>query len=110
MTPWIDQPEEVVELTRSLIRVDSTNGNETEVAEVLADYLSPAGVEVELVARDPSRANLVARIPGREPSAHRWPWWATSTSYQPTRATGPIRPSPPRSTTPVTSSAEVRWI
>ena len=69
MTPWIDQPEEVVELTRSLIRVDSTNGNETEVAEVLADYLSPAGVEVELVARDPSRANLVARIPGREPGA-----------------------------------------
>ncbi len=55
---------ESVALARDLIRIDSTNGNETPVAELLADRLASAGVEVELVARDPARANLIARIPG----------------------------------------------
>jgi acetylornithine deacetylase/succinyl-diaminopimelate desuccinylase-like protein len=55
---------EAVALAQELIRVDSTNGNETAVAEVLAGYLAAAGVAVELIARDPARANLVARIPG----------------------------------------------
>lgn len=69
MTDWITEPDEVVRLTQELIRVDSTNGNETAVAEVLVDYLQPFGVEVELVARDRERANLVARLPGRDPRA-----------------------------------------
>lgn len=56
--------EEAVALAVDLIRVDSTNGNETAVAEVLAAYLEGDGVEVELVARDPRRANLVARLRG----------------------------------------------
>lgn len=58
--------EEVVRLTRDLIRLDSTNapGNETPVARHLQDYLVDAGVDCELVARDPRRANLVARLPG----------------------------------------------
>lgn len=58
--------EEVVALTRDLIRLDTTNapGNETLVARHLHDFLTDAGVECELVARDPERANLVARIPG----------------------------------------------
>ena len=55
---------EAIDLTAEIIRIDSTNGNETAVAEVLAAHLRAAGVEVELVARDPARANLVARIPG----------------------------------------------
>ncbi len=55
---------EVVELARDLIRIDSTNGNETPVAERLADFLGAAGVRTELEAKDPARANLVARIPG----------------------------------------------
>ena len=55
---------EAVDLAARIIQVDSTNGNETAVAEVLAEYLADAGVEAELVARDPARANLVARIPG----------------------------------------------
>jgi acetylornithine deacetylase/succinyl-diaminopimelate desuccinylase-like protein len=55
---------ESIALARDLLRVDSTNGNETAVAEVLAEHLAAAGVEVELIARDPARANLVARIPG----------------------------------------------
>lgn len=56
--------DEAIELAAELIRIDSTNGNETAVAEVLAAHLHNAGVEVELVARDPRRANLIARIPG----------------------------------------------
>jgi acetylornithine deacetylase/succinyl-diaminopimelate desuccinylase-like protein len=59
--------DEVVELLQALIRVDTVNppGNETAAAEVLRDYLEPFGVECELYARVPERANLVARIPGR---------------------------------------------
>ena len=56
--------EEAVRLAADLLRVDSTNGNETAVAEVLAEYLAEAGVTAELVARDERRANLIARIPG----------------------------------------------
>jgi acetylornithine deacetylase/succinyl-diaminopimelate desuccinylase-like protein len=58
--------EEAIGLTRDLIRVDSSNppGNETPAALVLKQYLEANGLECELVARDPDRANLVARIPG----------------------------------------------
>lgn len=63
-------PAEVLELTQRLIRVDTTNGNETAAAEVLADYLRAAGgIEVEIPARDPARGNLVARLPGADPAA-----------------------------------------
>ena len=57
---------EVTELLQRLIRVDTTNppGNETAAAELLRDYLEAAGVECELYARVPERANLVARIRG----------------------------------------------
>ena len=57
---------EVVDLCRALIRLDTTNppGRETAAAMLLKDYLEPAGVECEIVARDPTRANLVARLPG----------------------------------------------
>lgn len=56
--------QEVLDLCRALLRVDTTNGNETAAALVLRDYLTAHGVECELVARDPARANLVARLPG----------------------------------------------
>jgi acetylornithine deacetylase/succinyl-diaminopimelate desuccinylase-like protein len=66
--------EEVLEVARALIRFDTSNapeavlgrppGNETGPAAYLHEYLSGFGVDCELVARDPRRANLVARIPG----------------------------------------------
>src|SRR5207249_3703152 len=58
---------EVVELLQALIRLDTVNppGNETQAAELLRDYLAESGVQCELYARVPERANLVARIPGR---------------------------------------------
>jgi acetylornithine deacetylase/succinyl-diaminopimelate desuccinylase-like protein len=56
--------QEAVDLAVDLLRIDSTNGNETAVAECLATYLSANGIDSELIAADPARANLVARIPG----------------------------------------------
>ena len=58
--------DEAVELLQRLIRLDTVNppGNETLAAECLRDYLAAQGVETELLARDPGRANLVARLRG----------------------------------------------
>ena len=59
--------DEVVELTRALIRVDTSNppGGETAAAELLAEHLGRSGVECELAGPDPERLNLIARIEGR---------------------------------------------
>jgi acetylornithine deacetylase/succinyl-diaminopimelate desuccinylase-like protein len=60
--------DEVTDLLQRLIRVDTTNppGNETAAAELLRDYLEASGIECELIAKVPERANLVARIPGAD--------------------------------------------
>jgi acetylornithine deacetylase/succinyl-diaminopimelate desuccinylase-like protein len=56
----------VTQLLQALIRLDTVNppGNETQAAELLRDYLAESGVDSELYARVPERANLVARLPG----------------------------------------------
>ncbi|HEX2505782.1 MAG TPA: M20/M25/M40 family metallo-hydrolase [Gaiellaceae bacterium] len=58
--------DEAAALLRDLIRVDTSNppGRETAAAALLKEYLEASGVECELVAKDPDRANLVARIAG----------------------------------------------
>ena len=58
--------DEVVELAQALIRLDTSNppGNETPAAELLAEHLREAGAECELIGPDPSRLNLIARVPG----------------------------------------------
>ncbi len=68
MTP--DEGElrrEATELLAALLRIDTSNppGGETAVAEMLHAYLTENGVECSLEARDPARANLIGRIPGR---------------------------------------------
>ena len=57
---------EATVLLQELLRVDTVNppGNETAAAEVLVEYLARDGIESDLIARVPDRANLVARIPG----------------------------------------------
>jgi len=57
---------EATVLLQDLLRVDTVNppGNETAAAQVLVEYLARDGIESELIARVPDRANLVARIPG----------------------------------------------
>jgi acetylornithine deacetylase/succinyl-diaminopimelate desuccinylase-like protein len=58
--------EEASKLLADLIRIDTTNppGHETPAAVFLQWFLEREGVACELVAKDPDRANLVARIPG----------------------------------------------
>jgi acetylornithine deacetylase/succinyl-diaminopimelate desuccinylase-like protein len=58
--------EEVTDLLQRLIRLDTVNppGNETKAAELLREYLDESGVECEVYAKVPERANLVARIRG----------------------------------------------
>ncbi len=58
--------EEVTELLRELIRLDTVNppGNETRAAKVLERYLARSGVASTLVAKTHDRANLVARLEG----------------------------------------------
>ena len=65
--------EEVTGLLQALVRLDTVNppGNETRAAELLRAFLEPSGVACELFAKVPDRANLVARIPGRDPDAPR---------------------------------------
>ena len=58
--------DEAVGLLQTLIRLNTVNppGNETIAAHALREYLAAQGVECELYARTPERANLVARIRG----------------------------------------------
>jgi acetylornithine deacetylase/succinyl-diaminopimelate desuccinylase-like protein len=59
--------EEATELLSGLLRLDTVNppGNETKAADLLREYLEEAGIECELIARVPHRANLIARLRGR---------------------------------------------
>ena len=58
--------DEVTALLQALLRLDTVNppGNETQAAELLREYLARDGIECELFAREPHRANIVARIKG----------------------------------------------
>lgn len=58
--------DEAADLLRDLVRVDTSNppGRETPAAMLLKEYLEANGVQCEIVAKDPERANLVARIQG----------------------------------------------
>ncbi len=52
---------DVLELTTHLISIPSTSGDEKNVADFLADYLTSAGFEVELQDAEPNRPNVYAR-------------------------------------------------
>lgn len=58
--------QQVVEVLRDLIRIDTTNppGRETACARYLAELLRPAGVEARIIEPAPGRGNLVARLRG----------------------------------------------
>lgn len=63
-----------VELTRELIRLDTTNwgegrsNGETPAAELLAARFRALGLDVELFDSEPGRTSLVTRIEGEDPS------------------------------------------
>ena len=58
--------EEATVLLQELIRANTVNppGNESRAAVILRDYLAFSGIECEWIAREPERANVIARLPG----------------------------------------------
>ncbi|MEU8657185.1 M20/M25/M40 family metallo-hydrolase [Actinoplanes philippinensis] len=71
----ISAESEVVDICRDLLRIDTTNTGdprttvgERAAAEYVAERLAEVGVESRLLESAPKRANLVARIPGADPS------------------------------------------
>ena len=67
--------DEVVELARDLIRIDSTNTGDTatsvgerRVAEYVGERLAEVGIESQIFESEPGRASLVARIAGTDSS------------------------------------------
>ena len=64
---WQELEDEVLQLFTALLRVDTTNGNETEAALVLQAYLAENGIESELDGELPERQSVFARLDGREP-------------------------------------------
>jgi acetylornithine deacetylase/succinyl-diaminopimelate desuccinylase-like protein len=58
--------EEATALLQDLIRVDTVNppGNESRAASVLREYLARDGIECAWIAREPERANVIARLEG----------------------------------------------
>jgi acetylornithine deacetylase/succinyl-diaminopimelate desuccinylase-like protein len=66
--------DEVVTYTSDLIRIDTTNHGggdckERPAAEYAAALLAEAGLEPAILERTPGRGNVVARIPGTDPTA-----------------------------------------
>ena len=64
---WHALETEVLELFTALLRVDTTNGNETAAARVVQEYLAGSGIESELAGELPDRQSLVARLDGDRP-------------------------------------------
>ena len=66
LVDWDEVGEEAINHLINLVRIDSSNppGNETEVANYLKAVLDAEGIESEMFALDPARANLVTRIKG----------------------------------------------
>lgn len=63
---WKQLEPQMLEVYTSLIKIDTSNppGGETRVVDYLRPFLDKAGVPYQVLALDPARANLVARIKG----------------------------------------------
>jgi acetylornithine deacetylase/succinyl-diaminopimelate desuccinylase-like protein len=69
----VEQPsaeDEVVDLCRDLIRIDSSNptSNERKAAEYVAEKLAEVGLEPKIYESDKGRASVVARMTGEDQS------------------------------------------
>jgi acetylornithine deacetylase/succinyl-diaminopimelate desuccinylase-like protein len=60
--------ERPAELLQRLIRFNTTNppGNERECVEWIDQVLRDGGYETKILAKDPERPNLLARLKGRD--------------------------------------------
>jgi len=62
--------DEVVDLCRDLIRIDSTNptSDERAAAEYVAEKLTDVGLDAQILESEPGRASVVARVEGTDRS------------------------------------------
>jgi acetylornithine deacetylase/succinyl-diaminopimelate desuccinylase-like protein len=70
-TAWDSFERETLSHLQALIRLNTTNppGNEQLAADYLAKALRSAGIEPVLIAPEPTRTNLIARLAGSDRSA-----------------------------------------
>jgi acetylornithine deacetylase/succinyl-diaminopimelate desuccinylase-like protein len=63
---WNRVNEETMRHYQALVRLDTTDppGNETRAVEYLRGVLQAEGIPVTVVAKEPARANLIARLKG----------------------------------------------
>ena len=63
---WTKINDEAMRHFQALVRIDSTDppGNETKVVEYVQKVLQAEGIPVIIAAKDPARANLIARLKG----------------------------------------------
>src|SRR5215472_11332579 len=61
---WEKERAEILQHYRALVQIDTTYGNETKVVEYLRKVLEAEGIPSKTFAKDPNRANLVARLKG----------------------------------------------
>jgi len=63
---WAKANDELLRYFQALIRIDTTDppGNETQAANYVKGVLEAEGIQVTVAAKDPARANLIARIKG----------------------------------------------
>src|SRR5437016_780246 len=56
--------DDAVRLLQDVVRIDTSNGNETKVAEHVKALFDKEGIPSEILTQTASRGNLVARIKG----------------------------------------------
>jgi acetylornithine deacetylase/succinyl-diaminopimelate desuccinylase-like protein len=63
---WSKINDEAIRHFQALVQIDSSDppGNETRVAEYVKKTLEADGIQVMMVAQDPARANIIARLKG----------------------------------------------
>jgi len=63
---WPKVNQELLRHYQALIRIDTTDppGNETRAADYIRKILEAEGIPVIIAAKDPARANLIARLKG----------------------------------------------
>jgi acetylornithine deacetylase/succinyl-diaminopimelate desuccinylase-like protein len=61
---WPKVDAETLKHYQSVIRMDSTSGNETKVAEYVKRVLDAEGIPAVIYEKEPGRGNLVARLKG----------------------------------------------
>ncbi|HEX3744250.1 MAG TPA: M20/M25/M40 family metallo-hydrolase [Bryobacteraceae bacterium] len=61
---WDSQQTEILKHYRDLVQIDTRAGNETKAVDYIRRVLEADGIPTKTYAKEPARANLVARIAG----------------------------------------------